>query len=113
MVPSSILGDVEIMAGFLATSIATYRPLYRFVFKDPTTVRYVNSFRKETASHNIKCSGPRVGTDTQVNIESSSTSISSPSGNGIAVRKDIELSRYDGKWVRMPDYPEPCFGARH
>ncbi|KAG6365194.1 hypothetical protein INS49_006802 [Diaporthe citri] len=31
--PSIFLADVEIMVGFLATSIATYRPLYRRVFK--------------------------------------------------------------------------------
>lgn len=31
--PSVLLADVEIMVAFLATSIATYRPLYRRVIK--------------------------------------------------------------------------------
>lgn len=31
--PPTLVADVEIMVGFLATSIATYRPLYRRLFK--------------------------------------------------------------------------------
>ncbi|KAI1120959.1 hypothetical protein F5Y10DRAFT_282885 [Nemania abortiva] len=34
IVPSSLLGTVELMVGFFAASIATYGPLYRFVFSD-------------------------------------------------------------------------------
>ncbi|KAJ8127561.1 hypothetical protein O1611_g6074 [Lasiodiplodia mahajangana] len=78
IVPSSLLGTVELMVGFFAASIATYGPLYRFVFP-------CSSRRHKTGRN------PRVG------ARSTSGDIPNTPRRGIIVSTHIELTGYSHK----------------
>lgn len=89
--PSIFLADVEIMVGFLATSIATYRPLYRRVFKGivPSSSQnyrpgYSDGSRRYNHNHVT-----RIFTGGKPTDHSSSTDHS----RGIVVTDQIELIR--------------------
>lgn len=94
------------MVGFLAASIATYRPLYRFIFVEPSTRHSEGGVDSGAAPYRgIYQSNPQrrsilVGT-------------SDPSGNradnlrrGIVVTNHIELTRHNtqqGAWIKVGD----------
>ncbi|KAL1850369.1 hypothetical protein Daus18300_012964 [Diaporthe australafricana] len=85
--PSIFLADVEIMVGFLATSIATYRPLYRRIFKGIVP----SSSRNYTPGYSDGSN--RKNHVTRIFASGKSTDHSSGTGNsrGIFVTDQIEL----------------------
>ncbi|KAI1826292.1 hypothetical protein F4861DRAFT_497758 [Xylaria intraflava] len=91
VVPNSLLGDVEILTGFLATSIATYRPLYRFIFKEaPGTSEsskpgpYDGAAKRDTGGVEVS-----IGTGDASRADSRT----SRSRHGILVTEHVELTR--------------------
>ncbi|KAI0379514.1 hypothetical protein F5Y04DRAFT_282935 [Hypomontagnella monticulosa] len=114
VIPSAMLADVEIMIAFLATSIATYRPLYRFIFKDSNPTKYGYSANSGSASYG-GYKRNQYGTKVQVGT-GVTNSISTHSRHGITVTDHIELTRHDnvrGSWVRVHDEPEPFPDHHH
>ncbi|KAI1417204.1 hypothetical protein F5Y13DRAFT_185275 [Hypoxylon sp. FL1857] len=114
-VPSGMLGDIEIMICFLATSIATYRPLYHLIFKESTAVNSENSHSagKKTPHHENIFEVTQYSANVRGGVMSTlDRSLKYPQG-GITVTNDIEMTRQDnvrGSWVRVYDDPEPFHG---
>ncbi|KAI1419333.1 hypothetical protein F5Y12DRAFT_794065 [Xylaria sp. FL1777] len=108
IIPSSILGDVELAIGFLATSVATYRPLYRFIFKDSlgkTTGRRTGSgfspYHGSSGRNHFRA-------DATPGARRNSDANSGESRRGIVVTNHIELSRHNaaqGSWIKVDDEP--------
>ncbi|KAI1653501.1 hypothetical protein F4813DRAFT_255341 [Daldinia decipiens] len=94
----SLLSLIELMAGILATSIPTYRPLFRHMMAmfspfsiDPPT--------------NINSKGSNVRTSPQISADVSARQLES-NCPGINVTRHVELVRYTnmgGNWIRVPD----------
>ncbi|KAJ3565028.1 hypothetical protein NPX13_g7646 [Xylaria arbuscula] len=109
IVPTFLLGDVELMIGFLATSIATYRPLYRFIFVEApgtTPERLEDSnFIPYRGIHARNYTGG----DTLVGANNPSGDGNIPeSRRGIVITSHIELTRHkhtQGGWMKVNDDP--------
>ncbi|CAH0055866.1 unnamed protein product [Clonostachys solani] len=94
--PSVILADVEIMVGFLATSIAIYRPLYQFVFRGSRLTSSQGYIRQDKSTNPYSYSSSsrrpqhtkRVHTDNRNNGEEGSAEFC----HGITVTDQIELA---------------------
>ncbi len=88
--PARLLADVEIMVGFLATSIATYRPLYQSVFGDvPVSKGGYSAKSKPDPSHkyfNQRRHSVKVSAVKPDNHKST---------RGITVTNQFEFSSYD------------------
>ncbi|KAI0449570.1 hypothetical protein F5B21DRAFT_493942 [Xylaria acuta] len=94
IVPSTLLGDVEMMVGFLATSIATYRPLYQFIFTDSVTGRSGGSAESEFSNYGSGHKGNSYGI--KVSVATGDTShIILGSRRGITVTDYIELQSHE------------------
>ncbi|KAI0838040.1 hypothetical protein F5Y06DRAFT_304098 [Hypoxylon sp. FL0890] len=96
-VPSGMLGDIEIMVCFLATSIATYRPLYQLLFKEPSisNSEASHSLTKETSREGIIFKGIQSGLTAREDIASSFDRSLRYPRQGITVTRDIEMTRQD------------------
>ena len=102
-----MLADVEIMFGFLATSVVTYRPLYRYISKGTNSSTYgypsdpapVPFYQRPKGSEQHSA-GAFVGSESEVPGGFHSTA------NGITVTDQIELTRHKyvkGSWERIHD----------
>ncbi|KAI0154533.1 hypothetical protein GGR57DRAFT_465984 [Xylariaceae sp. FL1272] len=83
-IPSAFLANTEILIGFLATSVATYRPFYQFMFnkgKEKSSSAY-------TVSDNIR---PKDGHSTIISSDRRQRSANSNNDYGIMVTDEIEL----------------------
>ncbi|KAI1737053.1 hypothetical protein F4680DRAFT_430131 [Xylaria scruposa] len=94
IVPSTLLGDVEIMVGFLATSIATYRPLYQFIFADSVKGGSGGSADSEFLTYSSGHKNDSYGTKVSVAAGGTSNVILG-SRRGITVTDYIELRSHD------------------
>ncbi|KAI0408803.1 hypothetical protein F4802DRAFT_367946 [Xylaria palmicola] len=95
IVPSSLLGDVEIMVGFLATSIATYRPLYRFIFKESVGNRPGGLADDGLVNYNGACRNNSHGRRVSVVTGDTPHILLGASRRGITVTDYIELRSHD------------------
>ncbi|KAI1647919.1 uncharacterized protein F4817DRAFT_365102, partial [Daldinia loculata] len=108
----AILALIEIMVGFLATSIATYRPLYHLITKGSTT-EYIgdsHSTDRVTDGRERPTQRAQLSTDIRGGVESRLNSSIEPPPQGICVTIDVELTVQDsvqGPWVRTYDRVEP------
>ncbi|RWA05230.1 hypothetical protein EKO27_g9876 [Xylaria grammica] len=108
VVPSSLLGAVELMVGFLATSIATYRPLYQFVFVERMGRSSGSAADTEPTPYHISYQKSQFRRDVLVGTGGVSGDFSSESQRGIVVTSHIELTRHNnppGTWIRVDDGP--------
>ncbi|KAI0900752.1 hypothetical protein F4806DRAFT_167186 [Annulohypoxylon nitens] len=108
IIPTSLLSTVECMTGFIATSVATYGPLYRRIFKssDPTNRDNSDEFeRARPHQRNTDRYSVQISTDRTSKNQSSTSSWH----HGIMRIDQIELTRHNnigGSWVRVPESPE-------
>ncbi|GAW20562.1 hypothetical protein ANO14919_100700 [Xylariales sp. No.14919] len=108
VVPSSLLGAVELMVGFLATSIATYRPLYQFVFVERMGRSSGSAADTEPTPYHVSYQKSQFRRDVLVGTGGVSGDFSSESQRGIVVTSHIELTRHNnppGTWIRVNDGP--------
>ncbi|OTB12729.1 hypothetical protein K445DRAFT_25441 [Daldinia sp. EC12] len=111
-VPSAMLGVVEIMVGFLATSIATYRPLYYLISKGTVMENSGNSRSTDFAPDGPSRSSKKTHFSTHVRGGIASrlhNSSKSPPTQGIYVTRDVELTEQDstqGSCERVHDEVE-------
>ncbi|KAI1481876.1 hypothetical protein F4774DRAFT_347289 [Daldinia eschscholtzii] len=111
-VPSAMLGVVEIMVGFLATSIATYRPLYYLISKGSVTENSGNSRSTDFAADGPSRSSKKTHFSTNIRGGIASrlhNSAKSPPSEGIYVTRDVELTEQDsaqGSCERVHDEVE-------
>ncbi|KAI1181341.1 hypothetical protein F4777DRAFT_526933 [Nemania sp. FL0916] len=108
VVPTGIIGMVEITIGLLAVSIPTYRPLYEHIFggeRERSDKRTSHPLKfMETLHMGIYGQGPR----NDVNVTSHGTHMGCDHA-GINVTNHIELVRHAnrcGNWVRVTDEDE-------
>ncbi|KAI1660889.1 hypothetical protein F4813DRAFT_348674 [Daldinia decipiens] len=111
-VPLAILALVEIMVGFLATSIATYRPLYHLITKGSTTECDGNSHStgRVTGGQERPTLRAQLSTDIRGGAESRINNSREPPPQAICVTTDVELTVQDsvqGPLVRSHDGVEP------
>lgn len=112
-VPAALVSVVELMAGFLAASIPTYRPLWRHIFsrgqRNSSSGGFGSSGREagQWSDNNMKT---QTKVSTGVGRAGTTTHMSQAAG-GISVTRDIELStqdmaggvRHDEVWMRDSD----------
>ncbi|KAI2468305.1 hypothetical protein F4781DRAFT_399075 [Annulohypoxylon bovei var. microspora] len=106
MVPSSLLATIECMTGFIATSIATYGPLYRHIFKtsDPSSRNASDEFgpSRHLQRHNDDGYNVQISTG----LASGDHNSTSSWHRGIMITDRIELTRHDtvnNSWVNVPE----------
>lgn len=100
--PTVMLSDVEVMVGFLATSIATYRPLYRRIFQG--TGAFSTGYSANKRSGFADDFSHPTGHTTNISRNRNLRSQSGESQHGIIVTDQIELIRHhnvDGSWLRI------------
>ncbi|KAI1141050.1 hypothetical protein F5Y05DRAFT_423886 [Hypoxylon sp. FL0543] len=110
-VPSALLGDIEIMVCFLATSVATYRPLYQLFFKDSiiSNSQYSHPVSNDTSRHRVMLKGTQRSSIVQEDVAPILDSSLRYPHHGIIVTNDIEMTRQDnvgGPWSRVYDERE-------
>ncbi|KAI1490019.1 hypothetical protein F5X96DRAFT_679383 [Biscogniauxia mediterranea] len=108
-VPAAMIGAVELMAGILAVSMPTYRPLYYQLFKRTEVPKlYKGPDGSYKGSYSIN--NGRIYTNNLPHTVS--VSVDTSSGDpapGINITDQIELIRHthkNGVWVRVPDNSE-------
>lgn len=111
--PAALVSVAELMAGFLAASIPTYRPLWRRIFpKGDRSSMNIGDGSSGQKSCSVK-SGQWPGNtkmQTKVSVGAGSRARALDMCGGISVTRDIELAthptaggRRDCVWTRMSD----------
>ncbi|KUI56623.1 hypothetical protein VP1G_04044 [Cytospora mali] len=112
--PAALVSVVELMAGFLAASIPTYRPLWRYLFPRGDRNDKANSFRSSGqipyTKEGVQWHG-NVKTQTKVSTGVGMAKVRNVNDfGGISVTRDIELSTHsmaggsrDDGWLRVSD----------
>ncbi|KAI0122359.1 hypothetical protein F4814DRAFT_408458 [Daldinia grandis] len=103
----SLLSLVELMTGILATSIPTYRPLFRRIVRSLTrpTQPSGTSRRHNDDKGNKTDNSSSISTGPRVTVYPSAGQLES-GVFGINVTRQIQLAEYTymgGNWVRVPD----------
>lgn len=109
-IPAGLLSAVELMAGILAASIPTYRPLYRRIVYGSinlsTNTDAMPSYGDHPDRKYSKGKSRDLSLDTQLSVGVTAGGFAATSRQGINVTNQIELVRHKnmgGNWVRVPD----------
>ena len=100
----SLLSLVELMAGILATSIPTYRPLFRQIMasRGRSSINSQKNIDDKSSKTNISGS-TRISPQITAGTLPGQLESNFP---GINVTSHVELARYTnmgGNWIRVPD----------
>ncbi|KAI1381947.1 hypothetical protein F4677DRAFT_400348 [Hypoxylon crocopeplum] len=94
-IPASLPADVEIMVGFLATSIAKYRPLYRLIFKGGDSIPLSHGRNQKSDYAENRYGKDNHDMNIYVGERPRSDSASDDLWYGITITDEIELVRHD------------------